>query len=274
MAMDRLRRRRAARSLSRFRRRERSALHRRYHRASPGRKSHRARRRSLPHQFPVAPDRGSAPPVRAQIRRSGRIQLLSTRRSQGHRLPISSSRSPCAIPSACCASSTLPRAASAKQPSSRSNATLCRTASDLWAAIGRMLDESQFPTRAHAALDAFRRLIQELAEALPALPLHDAHAICRGAHRLSQDARAGKHHRVRRPHRKLGRAGKRRGRSRRAWRNGRGFPGSCRPGRRRRLRGRARPGQSAHAAQRQGSRVSLRISGRPGRRPVPPQPLL
>ena len=44
---------------------------------------------------------------------------------------------------------------------------------DLWAAIGRMLDEHQFPTRAHAALDAFRKLIQELAEALPSLPLHD-----------------------------------------------------------------------------------------------------
>jgi DNA helicase-2/ATP-dependent DNA helicase PcrA len=45
---------------------------------------------------------------------------------------------------------------------------------DLWAAIGRMLDEHQFPTRAHAALDAFRKLIQDLVEALPALPLHDA----------------------------------------------------------------------------------------------------
>jgi DNA helicase-2/ATP-dependent DNA helicase PcrA len=45
---------------------------------------------------------------------------------------------------------------------------------DLFAAIGRMLDERQFPTRAHAALEVFRRLIQELAEALPALPLHDA----------------------------------------------------------------------------------------------------
>jgi DNA helicase-2/ATP-dependent DNA helicase PcrA len=44
---------------------------------------------------------------------------------------------------------------------------------DLWAAIGRMLDEHQFPTRAHAALDAFRKLIQDLSEALPALPLHD-----------------------------------------------------------------------------------------------------
>jgi DNA helicase-2/ATP-dependent DNA helicase PcrA len=44
---------------------------------------------------------------------------------------------------------------------------------DLWTAIGHMLDEHQFPTRAHAALDAFRKLIQELAEALPALPLHD-----------------------------------------------------------------------------------------------------
>jgi DNA helicase II / ATP-dependent DNA helicase PcrA len=44
---------------------------------------------------------------------------------------------------------------------------------DLWTAIGRMLEENQFPTRAHAALQAFRGLIQELAEALSALPLHD-----------------------------------------------------------------------------------------------------
>ena len=44
---------------------------------------------------------------------------------------------------------------------------------DLLTAISRMLDENQFATRAHAALDAFRRLMQELAEALAALPLHD-----------------------------------------------------------------------------------------------------
>jgi len=44
---------------------------------------------------------------------------------------------------------------------------------DLWTAIGRMLEENQFATRAHAALDAFRKLVQELAEALTALPLHD-----------------------------------------------------------------------------------------------------
>ena len=44
---------------------------------------------------------------------------------------------------------------------------------DLWTAIGRMLDEHQFPTRAHAALQAFRGLIQDLGEALAALPLHD-----------------------------------------------------------------------------------------------------
>ena len=44
---------------------------------------------------------------------------------------------------------------------------------DLWTAIGRMLEENQFPTRAHAALQTFRNLIQDLAEALIALPLHD-----------------------------------------------------------------------------------------------------
>ena len=44
---------------------------------------------------------------------------------------------------------------------------------DLWTAIGRMLDENQFATRAHAALESFRRLMQDLGEALAALPLHD-----------------------------------------------------------------------------------------------------
>ena len=44
---------------------------------------------------------------------------------------------------------------------------------DLWTATGRMLEENQFPTRAHAALRAFRNLIQDLGEALIALPLHD-----------------------------------------------------------------------------------------------------
>src|SRR5713226_9529301 len=45
---------------------------------------------------------------------------------------------------------------------------------DLLTAIGRMLDERQFGTRAHAALEVFRKLIQELIEAVAALPLHDA----------------------------------------------------------------------------------------------------
>src|SRR5215467_1923734 len=44
---------------------------------------------------------------------------------------------------------------------------------DLWTAVGRMLGENQFATRAHAALAAFHRLMEELAEGLAALPLHD-----------------------------------------------------------------------------------------------------
>src|SRR6266436_1455721 len=43
----------------------------------------------------------------------------------------------------------------------------------LWVAIRRLIDENQFATRAHAALGAFRKLMEELAEALAALPLHD-----------------------------------------------------------------------------------------------------
>ncbi|PYT30563.1 MAG: ATP-dependent DNA helicase Rep [Acidobacteria bacterium] len=45
---------------------------------------------------------------------------------------------------------------------------------DLLTAIGRMLDGRQFGTRAHAALEVFRKLILELNEAVSALPLHDA----------------------------------------------------------------------------------------------------
>jgi DNA helicase-2/ATP-dependent DNA helicase PcrA len=44
----------------------------------------------------------------------------------------------------------------------------------LWDAIGRMLDENQFGTRAHAAVAVFRNLVEELAEAVKTLPLHEA----------------------------------------------------------------------------------------------------
>ncbi len=44
----------------------------------------------------------------------------------------------------------------------------------LWAAIGRMLDENQFGTRAHSAMAAFRNMIGELAEAVATQPLNDA----------------------------------------------------------------------------------------------------
>ncbi len=44
----------------------------------------------------------------------------------------------------------------------------------LWDAIGRMLDENQFGTRAHAAMAAFRNMIEELAEAVQTKPLNEA----------------------------------------------------------------------------------------------------
>ncbi len=37
----------------------------------------------------------------------------------------------------------------------------------LWDALGRMLDENQFGTRAHAAMAAFHNMIEDLAEAVP-----------------------------------------------------------------------------------------------------------
>jgi DNA helicase II / ATP-dependent DNA helicase PcrA len=44
----------------------------------------------------------------------------------------------------------------------------------LWEAIGRMLDENQFGTRAHAAMLAFRNMIGELTEAVETKPLNEA----------------------------------------------------------------------------------------------------
>ncbi len=44
----------------------------------------------------------------------------------------------------------------------------------LWDAIGRMLEENQFGTRAHAAMAAFRNMIEELAEAVESKPLNEA----------------------------------------------------------------------------------------------------
>ncbi|MDE3198869.1 MAG: UvrD-helicase domain-containing protein, partial [Acidobacteriota bacterium] len=44
----------------------------------------------------------------------------------------------------------------------------------LWDAIGRMLDENQFGTRAHSAMAVFRNLIEELAEAVQTKPLNEA----------------------------------------------------------------------------------------------------
>ncbi len=44
----------------------------------------------------------------------------------------------------------------------------------LWDAIGRMLETNQFGTRAHAAMAAFKNLIEELAETVRAKPLNEA----------------------------------------------------------------------------------------------------
>jgi DNA helicase-2/ATP-dependent DNA helicase PcrA len=44
----------------------------------------------------------------------------------------------------------------------------------LWDALVRMLDENQFGTRAHAAIAAFRAIIEELSEAVEKLPLNEA----------------------------------------------------------------------------------------------------
>ncbi len=44
----------------------------------------------------------------------------------------------------------------------------------LWDALVRMVEEQQFGTRAHAAMAAFRVLIEDLSEAVEKLPLHEA----------------------------------------------------------------------------------------------------
>jgi DNA helicase-2/ATP-dependent DNA helicase PcrA len=43
-----------------------------------------------------------------------------------------------------------------------------------WEAIGRLIDERAFPTRAQAALQVFRTMLQEMIEAVASRPLHDA----------------------------------------------------------------------------------------------------
>ena len=82
----------------------------------------------------------------------------------------------------------------------------------LWDALVKMLDEDQFGTRAHASIAAFRNIIEELAEAVEKLPLNEALAVHRGAHRLSQDAGAGEHARSGSAPRKPGGNRQRRGR--------------------------------------------------------------
>ena len=62
---------------------------------------------------------------------------------------------PARFRSACCASSTRRRAASARRRSSRSSSTRSRTDLSVWTAIGRMLEERAFGTRADSALAAF-----------------------------------------------------------------------------------------------------------------------
>ncbi len=44
----------------------------------------------------------------------------------------------------------------------------------MWTAIGRMVDEQQFPARAQAALAAFRTMMLELSETVASKPLHEA----------------------------------------------------------------------------------------------------
>src|SRR5258708_6093042 len=44
----------------------------------------------------------------------------------------------------------------------------------LWAALGRMIDEQQFPGRAQAALVAFRNTIEDISKAVVDMPLHEA----------------------------------------------------------------------------------------------------
>ena len=114
--------------------------------------SRRPRGGALPHELPVAPDRRSAAALRAEVHRRRRLQLLPARRDQGHAGVPEAGGVAARIPSACCASSTRRRAASGGPRSSRSSSTRTSNGMSLWEAIGRMIDEQQFPTRAQSAL--------------------------------------------------------------------------------------------------------------------------
>ena len=155
-------RRRADRLLRSSRRRERGAVRRRLHRqvSAPGAGENgesAARGGAVSHQLAVAPvGRGHAP-LRDEVPRCGRLQLLRARRDQGHDLvPEGSSRIP-TTRSPCSASSTRRRAASARPPWRRWSGSRWRPASPCGARSARRSTANCFQPRALAALKNFKR---------------------------------------------------------------------------------------------------------------------
>ncbi len=143
----------------------------------------------------------------------------------------------------------------------------------LWTSLEQMLEAHAFPGRAEAALAAFHRMMTELAGQLDTRPISDTLRRCSGAHRLSQDARRGRHRGIAAAPGELGRTSQRRRRRRRARRVAARFSGPRRAGLRRRFGRLARAGFAAHHAQRQGPGIPGGVHRGPGRRTLPAQPL-
>ena len=132
---------------------------------------------------------------------------------------------------------------------------------------------NQFGTRAHAAMLAFRNMIEELAEAVRTLPLNEALKFIEertGYRRMLEQENspeaagaAGESERI----------DERRGGSGGARRDGDRISGSCGAGGRCGLGGRNGAGHADDDPQRQGAGVSGRVSRRHGRGPVSAQPV-
>ncbi len=127
----------------------------------------------VPHQLPVAADRRSAAPLQPQVQRGRRDQLLPAgevkdiiaylKLAQSQTDSISLQRIV-----------NVPARGIGRTTVEQAEKFAVENGLGLWDAIGRMLGENQFGTRAHAAMASFRNMIQDLGEAVESMPLNEA----------------------------------------------------------------------------------------------------
>ena len=215
----------------------------------PGPQSPRASSRPLPHQFAIPPDRRSPAPLRPQIHRSRRLQLLSTRRSEGHPR-VSESLGQSARFDRTAPRHQHPRARHRPHHSRTDRAVRAATRTLPVDLAGANARSPRLPGRAEAALAAFHRMMTELASQLDSRPIGEtlADVLERTGYRkmLEDEGTEGIAPAPGEPRR----IAQRRGRCRRARRNSARFPGPRRPGLRRRFQRLPRPRVTPHHAQR------------------------